>query len=229
MLSKVLSGAETAGIEKLIFPQLKEPLSASRISFGTPPDSAGQTGDLRAQIQQLELRLDSERREAFEAGRAAGGSDARAELQPVLERLNNSTAEILAMRGDLRRRAERDVVQLALLIAQRVLHRQLTVDEEALTAIARVAFERLSRSESYRITVNPKFAAAVSSVAPASHASRVEFDLDPDCAPGTLIVRSSDGANGIGSTLDASIDTQLEEIGRGLTDRLSSPLKLATR
>ena len=85
-----------------------------------------------------------------------------------------------------------------------------------LTAIARVAFERLTRSESYRVTVHPQFASAVTSVLPGNHLSRVQIDQDPNCALGTLIIHSGEG------TIDASIDAQLEEISRGLTDRLAS-------
>jgi flagellar assembly protein FliH len=173
-------------------------------------DDAG----LRQKLQQLEGRTTVERREAFEAGKQQGEQQARAEIQPVLERLNASIVEVLAMRSDLRTRAERDTVQLALLIAKRILHRQLNVDEGALTAIARVAFERLSRAESYRVTVHPRFAAAVTSALPASHVSRVRIETDASCAPGTLIIHSEEG------TIDASLDTQLEEISRGLTDRI---------
>ena len=140
-------------------------------------------------------------------------------MQPVLERLNGSVNEILSMRPDLRRRAEKDVVHLALLIAKRVLHRELAVDEGALTAIARVAFERLTRSESYTVTVHPRFASAIQAALPASHASRVRIESDPQCAPGTLTIRSPEGL------IDASIEAQLEEITRGLTDRLVGSLK----
>jgi flagellar biosynthesis/type III secretory pathway protein FliH len=97
-----------------------------------------------------------------------------------------------------------------------VLHRQLSVDEEALTAIARLAFERLTRSESYRVTVNPQFAAAVTSALTGSLSGGVHIDPDPRCALGTLIIHSAEG------TIDASTDTQLEEISRGLSDRLAS-------
>ncbi len=89
------------------------------------------------------------------------------------------------------------------------------MDEGALTALARVAFERLTRSESYTITVHPRFAAAITSALPGSHASRVKIQPDPDCAPGTLIIHSAEGI------IDASVDTQLEEISRGLADRLA--------
>jgi flagellar assembly protein FliH len=218
MLSKVLSRAHTAGIQNMVFPQLGDAVFAgARTSIPSAPENpAGETGrELRDKLQLLESRLASERAEAFESGRAEGEQRARAELQPVLARINTSVAEVMGLRADLRRRAERDVVQLALMIAKRILHRQLTVDEEALTAIARVAFERLSRSESYKITVHPRFASAVASALPGGHASRVQIEPDPDCAAGTFVIHSAEG------TMDASIDAQLEEISRGLADRLS--------
>jgi flagellar assembly protein FliH len=220
MLSKVIGRGDAGSVQALVFPQLtgnergkqdRGPSSDLRETRG-PDESA----ELRERLQQLELQTSAERREAFEAGRHQGEKQAGAELQPVLERLNASITQVLAMRPELRRRAERDVVQLALLIAKRVLNRQLSVDEEALTGIAHVAFERLSRSESYRVTLHPRFAAAVAAAVPAGHAARVKIDPDPDCEPGTLIIHSSEG------TIDASVDAQLEEISRGLADRISN-------
>ena len=105
-------------------------------------------------------------------------------------------------------------MQLALLIAKRVLHRELNVDTDALTAMARVAFDRLTRSESYRVSVHPQFAAAVTSALAGNSGTRIHIDPDPNCALGTLVIHSADG------TIDASVETQLEEIGRGLTDRM---------
>jgi len=115
----------------------------------------------------------------------------------------------------MRQRAEKDVVQLALLIAKRILHRELNVDANALTALARVVFERLARAESYRITVHPAFAEALRSSLPAGHSGRVHIEPDPTAAAGTLIIRSEEGV------IDASVDSQLDEITRGLSDRLS--------
>jgi len=217
MLSKVLSRGHRASARSIVFPDLTG--YKPGVDLDSRPRSEDKGNDdsarLREKLRQLELRTATERREAFDAGKSQGEQQARAELQPVLERLHASIIEILGMRPDLRRQAERDVVHLALLIAKRVLHRQLSVDEEALTAIARLAFERLTRSESYRVTVNPQFAAAVTSALSGGHSAGVHIDPDPQCALGTLIIHSAEG------TIDASIDTQLEEISRGLTDRLA--------
>jgi flagellar assembly protein FliH len=234
MLSRVIAARDVEGVLVATFPFARiEPLvSGSRhAAFDGEPgtelalDGAGPGGvmadrrvnaALRETIHRLEEKHAAEQRQALEAGRQQGEQQARAELQPVLERLNASINEVISMRPDLRRRAEKDVVQLALLIAKRVLHRELSVDENALTAIARVAFERLTRSESYSVTVHPRFAAGIKAALPASHAGRVRIEPDPDCAAGTLVIRSPEGV------IDASIDAQLEEISRGLTDRLAS-------
>lgn len=214
MLSKVLNRRDAVNVQAMVFPLVNGPVDHH------PPAEVDRGGEnvagLRESLHQLQISAVAERREATEAGRRQGDQEARAELLPVMERLNASIAEIAAMRSDLRRRAERDVVQLALLIARRVLHRQLNVDDNALTAIARVAFERLTRAESYIVTVHPRFAAAVASALPASQASRVQIKPDPECQPGTLTIRSTEGV------IDASVDAQLDEISRGLTDRLAN-------
>jgi flagellar assembly protein FliH len=217
MLSKVLTGADAERAQPLVFA-----FAQARASSEPPPEEAADEDEiraLRAHILKLEQRLESEvsaaKRDAFESGRQQGEKKARAEIAPVVERVNASLAELTGMRQELRRRAEKDVVQLALLIAKRVLHRELHVDPGALTALARVVFERMARAESYRVTVHPQFADAVKSALSGRLSSRVEIDADAGCAPGTFVIRSDEGL------IDASVDTQLEEIGNGLADRLA--------
>jgi flagellar assembly protein FliH len=217
MLSKVLNRADAANVQTMVFPLVNGVTDRQPRTDESGADRGGENvAGLRDSLHRLQISAVAERREATEAGRRQGDQEARAEMLPVMERLNASIAEIVGMRSDLRRRAERDVVQLALLIARRVLHRQLNVDDNALTAIARVAFERLTRSESWTVTVHPRFAASVASALPGAQASRVQIKPDPECDPGTLTIRSTDGV------IDASVDAQLDEISRGLADRLAS-------
>lgn len=178
-------------------------------------DNSEETQTLRQQIERLQNELTAAKREAFENGRREGEQRARAEISPMLERMNGSIAETVGVRAELRHRAERDVVQLAILIARRILHRELSVDPNALTALARVVFERMARAESCRITVHPSFAPALSAALGSGQTGRMHIEPDPDCAVGTLIIRSEEGL------IDASVDSQLDEISRGLIDRIA--------
>lgn len=223
MLSKVLSGRDTDRAQPLMF----SAVSHARLDAppgNNPPEKSPlenaaleqENRALRDRVHQLEAELAVAKRDAFEAGRRQGDQQARAETAPILERLGASIAEIAGMRHEIRMKAEKDMVQLSLLIAKRVLHRELNVDVTALTALARVVCDRLVRAESWKVTVHPRFAGAISTALSSGPSSRIQIEPDPNCALGTLIVRSEEGR------IDASVEAQLDEISRGIADRLSA-------
>ena len=217
MLSKVLSGRDTDRAQPLMFSAVShcqvEPPPERDPSENAALDRENHT--LCERVRQLEAELVITKRDAFEAGRRQGDQQARAETAPILERLGASLSEITGMRHELRLSAEKDMVQLALLIAKRILHRELSVDVNALTALARVVCDRLVRAESWKVTVHPRFAAAIAAAISSAQSTRVQIEPDPNCALGTLLVRSEEGR------VDASVDAQLDEISRGLADRLA--------
>ena len=216
MLSKVLPRESGRAVELMVFDSVPAPARLHSAATGSRSSGSGEdSAPLRERIRQLEGETATEQRAAFEAGRRQGEQQGRASVAAVLEKLSASITELTAARPEARKRAERDVVELALMIARRILHRELAVDKGALTALVRVILERMARSESWRLTLHPDFAPAVHAALPATHSARVEIVSDPSCVPGTVIFRSQDGV------IDASIEAQLEEIGRGLTDRLA--------
>jgi len=210
MLSKVLKGADALRVEAMRFADTSGVAAPVRRPVPAETGAADETY-LMEKIRRLEAEAAASERAALERGRREGEEAARAAMAPVIERLNASLGEVIALRPELRRRAERDTVELALKIANRVLHRELSVDVNALNALARVVFDRLARVESWELTVHPRFADAVRGALPAS--ARVQ--ADNACEYGTLRVRYEDG------TIDASVDQQLAEIGRGIADRLA--------
>jgi flagellar assembly protein FliH len=217
MLSRILIGRAASEARSFDFPDVSTPYATPAHATATSGgEGAGaELAAARATIQRLEAEIAAARRQGYDAGRMETEQKARTELEAVMAKMVNAIAEVAGMRAEMRRRAEQDVVKLALLIAKRVLHRELTVDENAMTALARVAFETLARAEKYKVTVHPRFSQAIAAALPAGIASRVRIEPDPSREPGTLLIESPDGLT------DASIDTQLEEIGRGLTDRLA--------
>ena len=98
-------------------------------------------------------------RQAYDAGLRAGGEAARqaaeAPVAATLRRLGDTIAELAATRTETIRRAEADTVRLALEIARRVLHRELSMDTSALEALIHAALEKLQNQEVYRVRVHP--------------------------------------------------------------------------
>lgn len=233
MLSRVISLRDVTGVDAQPF--APAPLSSACAAAGwaavssaesiAPPGFdalAAESSRLKAENQSLavalansEAQLAAIEKEAYDAGRRQGEQDARLELTPLAEKMNQSIINTIATRDEARHRAERDVVNLALLIAKRILHREIATDPGALAALARVVFERMARAESYTLTIHPQFLAGIQSALSGAQSAKVKIDADSGCVPGTFLIRSAEGS------IDASIDTQLEEISRGLADRLA--------
>jgi len=189
---------------------------------GTAPSGRSATEaepDWAARIAQLETQYQQKIREAHAAGaregEVAGRSRAAAELQPVIERLGRSIQEISNLRLRLRREAEADVVQLAIAIARRVVRREISADPDALRGLVVAALEKLQGQEVSRVRVHPSHLAMVQAcLQQAVNGGRMEVTSDGSREPGSVIFETTRG------NLDASVDSQLQEIERGLTDRL---------
>ena len=148
-------------------------------------------------------------------GKPPGGSAAAAELQPVMERLARSIEEIGGLRARLRREAEADLVELALAIARRVLRREMAVDPDALHGLVLAALEKLQGQEIRRVRVHPSHAALLSACLRGSPAGRQSKWCRTRRASRATVIFETERGN-----LDASVESQLQEIERGLADRL---------
>jgi|ERR1017187_3319861 flagellar assembly protein FliH len=213
MSSKVLPPDDAAGAVRLAWKQV--PLSeidSGRGAAGKGPDPAETTARLERQAEQ---RAREAHAAGFREGEAAGKKRAAAELEPVFERLARSIHEMAALRGEMRREAEADMLRLALEISRRVLRREMAVDPDALRGLVLAALEKLQGREISRVKVHPSHAALVSELLRKSAAGQpVEVIADASREPGAVIFESERG------NLDASVDAQLREIERGLADCL---------
>ncbi len=151
----------------------------------------------------------------FTEGKAVGREQAAAELQSVLDQLGRSLATLSTLRSRIRGEAEGDLLKLAVSIARRVLHRELTLDPESMEGLIRVALDKLQSRELCRVRVHPDQEQAIrKSLERFSNSQKVELITDPSLQCGDVIFETAHG------NLDASIESQLREIERGLADRL---------
>lgn len=146
--------------------------------------------------------------EGYRQGQVAGRQESAASANAAIERFSRAASDLAGYKPRLRREAEEDVVKLALAIGRRVLHRELSIDAEALLGMVRTALERLERREVRRLRMHPDDAAQVR-----QHLA-LEVAADATLARGSMLFETDRGAE------DWSVETQLEEIQRGLMDRL---------
>jgi flagellar assembly protein FliH len=213
MSSKVRQADETSGVEPLVWRQMQAS-GPARTGIDTQ-----EKPDPRVHLAQLQQQSEQRAREAYAAGlregEAAGRKRGADEVQPVIDRLARSIEEIGGMRARLRAEAEADLIQLALAIARRVLRRELVIDPEALHGLVLGALEKLGGQEVSRVRVHPSHAGLVTeSLRQNSASAKVEVIADPSRDLGAVIFETPRG------NLDASVDSQLQEIERGLADRL---------
>jgi flagellar assembly protein FliH len=219
MLSKVLSEAD-ADVRPVAWRQgPNKPGIPTKPAQPVPDNAGADIAQLRARITELNAAAEQQARQAYETGLRTGESAARkaleAETRAAIDRLTATIADIAAARPDAIQRAEADTVRLAIEIARRVLHRELSVDPNALKALTRAALAKLQSQEIHRVRVHPEQEKLVrASLQESGRGDGIEVIADSSLPPGGILFDIGRGA------LDASVGTQLDEIVRGLTDRL---------
>lgn len=163
--------------------------------------------------REFQARLQQERNAAFEAGRKAAQDASRQELEAHYARLSKSLEELAVCRVRYRQETEREVVQLSLEIARRILRRELTIDPEAILGLLRAGLDSVSLREVLEVRVHTAHADIVRTAlqrmgAPAA----ISVVGDPHLEPGAVCVETRRGG------FDASAETQIEEIQRGFAD-----------
>jgi len=161
--------------------------------------------------EQIRRRVTEAHQSGYREGEAAGLKQAQA----ALEQLARALDDVAALRARVRHEAEADLVHLSVAIARRILHREIGVDPEALEGLVRAALDHLQVQEIHRVRIRPDHVPALRAcLERLSKGARIEVIADPSQQSGGLIFETIRG------DLDVSVETQLEEIERGLADRL---------
>lgn len=221
MLSKIIAGNENeaqpvlwrTGDSAAVPPLRVPPPHRPAMPPIAAPAPAAPNADFEVQVhQQLEA--------SFEAGRQQGDMAARQQLEGevrrAVEQLVQAATEIAATRDEILRRAESDIVRLSMEIARRILHRELSIDPAALGALVKAALDKLAGRQITRVRVHPDQEAMVrAALAQLGRAAGLEVVSDNAQPRGGVLFETESGGS-----LDASVETQLQEIERGFADRL---------
>jgi flagellar assembly protein FliH len=209
--SKILLPEELGGVTPIWWRDTV-PTAANPLPQAPPaifPPSPAMTEPERERIEREAYQ------KGFSDGKKLGKEQAAAESLPVLERLSRCLSELASLRPHMRREAEKDMVKLAIAIARRVLHRELTLDPESIEGLIRVALDRLESRELCTVRVHADQEAAIRTLLDRfSNAHKIEIIADKSLRLGDVLLETPHGV------IDASVDAQLSEIERGFADRL---------
>lgn len=208
--------AQPAAVEAFAWryaPELSAPEPAR--DQASPAAPAPQDAAPAIDTAELHARLASLEREAFAKGFAQGeraGNEAAGQRgEAMLRRLTQTLEELTTLRAQMIHETERQMVHLALAVARRIVHREVSLDQDLLIAMARVALERLGESARVTVRLHPEeFEATAAARAADWTGTTVQVVADARVGRGGCRVESDFGM------MDAGVDAQIQELARAL-------------
>jgi flagellar assembly protein FliH len=184
-----------------------------------PPGSA--PGVPSAEDSNLQAEYARREQLAREEGQRDGESRARAFFGEQLDKLRGALAQTVAdfapERASYYERVESEVVQLALTIARKVLHREAQVDPLVLAGIVRVALDKMESGTKVSVKVAPQqvaeWRAFFESHMPPERVP--EVIEDGSVSDDTCVLQTALG------TTELGLEVQLREIEQGLADLMA--------
>lgn len=170
----------------------------------------------------LAEQIAAREKRAREAGRQEAITEARKNFEEQLSRERVAIAAAIEQfrqdRTQYYEKVEQEVVQLALAIARKILHREAQLDPMLMAGLVRVALEKIEAATGVVVSVNPQLAAEW------RHYFSLHMDPgdipeileDPALDPGRCVLQTSMG------TTELGVEVQLKEIEQGLMDLLAS-------
>jgi flagellar assembly protein FliH len=179
-------------------------------------DSSETEGRLAELDRLRQMETADARHRGVEEGLRRGREEAATEVQKAFDQVARALRDLALLKRTLRQQAEQELIKLSLAVARRILYRELSTDPSSIEGIVHAALQKLQHREVSRVRVYP---AAVSAVRAAldriGSRAAIEVIADPGLETGAILFETSFGE------LDASIETQLQEIQRGFADRLA--------
>lgn len=169
--------------------------------------------DANARVGEIERTA---RENAVAEVRASFAEEAAAEAAALRMQLTQSLEEIAELREQMATYAEREMVQLAIEIAKKIVRREVTVDREIVVTLARVALSRLHNRALATVRLHPEDHEYVSARREKlGTQGTVQLIEDASIHRGGCLIETDFG------DVDARIEQQFHEIERGFLNDLS--------
>lgn len=203
------------------------PEAAVGFAFEQLEPSAPAPGDTQARLladaaEQAEQLRETARAEGYAEGRAAGHERGIGEVSAAAAALRQACESLHALHDELVEPLERDAVELAVALAEKILAGALQARPELVQASVQGAIRRLGERRRITVLVNPADLELLDAAVGEEQrrligAERLELQGEERVARGGAVVRTEEGE------VDASIQVQLERAREVLAAELANP------
>lgn len=167
-----------------------------------------------------EEELDRQLRESFQNGLIEGKNLAERGLVNVFRSLRLAAEEIQSLREKVLRESEDELINLLMLIARKVIVREISIDRSILSEIVEAGLAAASEHDRLTIRLNPDdYILATTGNGETLRKELItdgmQLKSDVSVMPGSCLIDSELG------TIDAGIDAQLDELMRRLMEERS--------
>ncbi|MFH1982239.1 MAG: FliH/SctL family protein [Pseudomonadota bacterium] len=197
-----------------------------RIRFGADGGRKGDGNQAADAPQSHEAQLRTAAKQGyddgFSDGKSTGVQEARKEMDAALQQFRRAYIEVEKYRKEIYLNAEAVAVELAMAIARKVVHVEISTNPDIVVSVIRDALTRVVDQERIRIHVNPSDIALVTGAVD-EFAGRVKsldtviFEPDGAVSPGGCRIVTNFGE------VDAGIGTQLAMIEEALNAAFAKP------
>lgn len=230
MSSFKIPNAPPLGVQEFCFPGFDEgcaPPEPQNFVFEPllqqEPETAAQIEeDLAAQARRILVEAQEQRQhierqayeEGFQQGQRDGQEVGRKGLEEVTQRLARLAEDLAGIKDRLYREREEELVALLLLIARKVVGRELQARPEVICTLVEQGFQTLTHREGLKLHLHPQDLEVVSGVSREAWPPGVELAPDGTLTPGGFRLETLLGE------VDGTVETRWEQVARKVTQIL---------
>lgn len=173
-------------------------------------------GTARAKQEGYDLGMADGYRQGNEEGYERGKLDGDALVKPVVASFRQAISACLDLQRQLQIDAQREALKLALVIAKKILGRELKINPDGILGVIQKALAIAEPSVMIRLRVSPDFVEYCSNHREDLHLpDEISIAGDPAIASGGCVVETESGE------IDARIETQLRVLAEALDQELA--------
>ncbi len=179
--------------------------------------------EIEAMLRDAHARVEGIERDAYQKGYREGQEKGKlegfAEATGLMNTLVDGLKQLEAARGVYYGKAEKEMLDLVLLIAAEIVRREVAQDPGIVAEVLRKAVSELETRQSIVVRLSPRDAELISGMQQSLQQEmevieRIEFKVDSAITPGGCILETNIGS------LDATVENRLMNIHRTLREQM---------